>query len=239
MSKKTDLENTIFHGASKFLKGLYGNFTRIEEQIDKPDAAIKLNESNDNIGIEITTVDKQEDLAYFNDTKSAAKYIEKSIDDCTNKVIPTQPIKKKSIPRKNDFLIEGIEAKREKYNSYLSSGKFNEIILLVFSDYINKYDEFFLDYHVPWTNYILSREDYPFSKVIFVCTSSQECTLLYDKKNKLLIKPKRDQKKELGYTPIISGFIPVGKKVNLLDIARNEALVKPRVRQNRKSKKES
>lgn len=230
MSEKTDLENTIFLGAFKFIESLYGSFTRIDDQIDRPDAAITLNKSKDNIGIEITTVDKQEDLAYFNDVKSEAKYINESIENCTNKVVPTNPIKKKSMPRKNDFLIEGIEAKRGKYSSYLSSGKFNEIILLVFSDYITKYDQFFLDYHVPWTNYLLSKENYPFSKVIFFCRDSQECVLLYDKHNKLLIKPKRKDTKELGYTPIRSGFIPVGVEVNLLDIARNDALVKPRVR---------
>ncbi|WP_336285491.1 hypothetical protein [Citrobacter arsenatis] len=227
--EKLELEDRVYQAAKQYLQEIYGNFERIDEQKDKPDAAIRLVQKVDGvdvtIGIEITSVDKQGDLQYFNDEKFGREITQKQIEECIDGRVPSHPMKKSSISMDKDYLYSAIDKKRDRYNSYNESGDFNELIILVFSDFIGCDARYFNDYHVPWTDYLLSQSKFPFDKVIFVDRSQDKCVLIFDKKKPAEHSPQVDPDKELGFTHVQSGFIPFNTTINLKDMFKKEPLV--------------
>ncbi|KGT97554.1 hypothetical protein [Dickeya fangzhongdai] len=212
---KIEYENHIFELSGGFLNSLYGGFKRDVTQNDKPDAAIILDGEEGSIGIEITTVDNYEDKQYFNDKKFSKDLEDESIDNCISGVVPERPIKSSSIPMEYNYIYKAIEGKARKYKSYKSGKKFKEVILLISSDYLDLNYKHFGSYLIPWTNHLLSKVKFPFEKVIFACGMTGGCVMIYDKNKPKLTSPKRDKNKELGVTHINSGFIPIGKSVNI------------------------
>lgn len=226
---KLKIEDSVFQASKRYLHDLYGDFTRIDEQKDKPDAAIRLSQKVDGvdvtIGIEITCVDKQGDLQYFNDKKFSLDITQQQIDDCINGVVPTQPMKKSSIEIRKDYFYEAIEKKRDKYDGYKNNGGFNGVIILVFSQLFGCDEKHFSDYHVSWTNYLLSKSDFPFDKVVFVDITQSKCITMFDKNRPEKSPPKNQLNKELGFTKIDYGFIPMNQAINLYDLSKKEPLV--------------
>lgn len=235
---KLELENNVFLSCEQYLRTLYGDFDRIDEQTDRPDAAIRLRQGGEEdsvaIGIEITCVDKQTDLQYFNDEKFSRQILKKQIEDCIDGKIPHQPMKKSSIPMEKEYLYEAIENKRKKHSSYAAADVFDELIILVFSDFIDIDDKVFRNYLMPWTNYLLSNSAFPFDKVIFVDIPKSKCVTLYDVNNPRLKSPQIDKNLELGFTHIQSGFIPFDKTINLYDIFKQEPLVNKKAKKRKK-----
>ncbi|EOG8084208.1 hypothetical protein OGW18_11860 [Citrobacter sp. CK184] len=238
---KLKIEDSVFQASKRYLHDLYGDFTRIDEQKDKPDAAIRLSQKVDSvdvtIGIEITCVDKQGDLQYFNDEKFSRDITQQQIDDCINGVVPTQPMKKASIAIGKDYFYEAIEKKRDKYDGYKNDGGFDGVIILVFSQLFGCDEKHFSDYHVSWTNYLLSKSDFPFDKVVFVDRAQSKCITMFDKNKPKTSPPKNEPNKELGFTQIHSGYIPMNQSVNMYDIFKMEPLVNKKKSKSKRKKR--
>lgn len=237
---KLELEDSVFQASQRCLQSLYGDFTRIVEQKDRPDAAIRLSQQVDGIditvGIEITCVDKEGDLQYFNDEKFSNDITQKQIEDCLKGIVPTQPMKKASIAIGKDYFYEAIEKKRDKYEGYKNDGRFNELIILVFSQLFGCDEKHFSEYHVSWTNYLLSKSDFPYDKVIFVDRFKSKCITMFDKNKPKKLPPKNDPNKELGFTQIHGSFIPMNKTVNLYDLFKKDPLVSKKKTKRKKRK---
>lgn len=107
---KVDKERYILKLAKPILKKLYGKFNIISNQLDNPDAAINLiSDINYKIGIEITSVDKQKDLAYLNDDKIIRPVQSKQLENLQNKKSYTQKaIKKLLIEFPKEYIFDGI-----------------------------------------------------------------------------------------------------------------------------------
>lgn len=221
--KKRELENYVFLTAVPILKEIYGEFIKDEDQKDRPDAAIFVNDNKDRIGIEITTATSFEELQYFNDKK----YGNEKDAEIRNEVIQTgersdlRALKKYSNKKPYDFIVNGIKAKKDKYKSYKSQG-FKEVALLVYEDFA---DRAISEYHKNWTNFLLSRKNFPFNKVIYVGKNS---CILYDRNKHKKTMPIRNYSQELGSTKFKSGMLPVGKEVNIRQMWTDEPIIKPK-----------
>lgn len=194
--EKEQLENRIFELAAPLLNKLYNAYTKIPDQVDSPDAAILLSDpprrfgvktSSVKIGIEITSVDPPWYLGYANDKKFGAGLVSEQITRTFEQgIVGNNPKKKVEVPIPQNFIFDGVKGKSLKYESYGSQSKFDEIILLCFSEVISAGNEIFTGGLSAWTNYLLSRDGFPFDRVIFV--SSRGCdsapVQLYNKKMK-------------------------------------------------------
>lgn len=236
--EKLEYESFVFECAAKKLEDIYGAFSRDLKQTDRPDAAIVLKHSQPqkSIGIEITSCDSFEHNKYFKDRKFSRKIESQQIDECLNGISPTRPLKKESIPIPRNYIYKAIHDKASKYKGYKESNKYNEVVLLVTSDFLDGYYPHFHTYIAPWTRYLLSNLKYPFDKVIFVCICTRENYVIYDKKKPTAKHPKIDPDKELGTTHTHTGMLTFGVSHNLHDLASAEPLIKPRVLAARKRK---
>ncbi|MFB2686408.1 hypothetical protein ACE02B_14495 [Shewanella mangrovisoli] len=234
---KIEKERYILSLSTGVLEELYGKFSIDENQDDRPDAAIVL-ENGNKIGIEITTVDNFETLQYFNDKYAEYPHIEKQLNDLSeNGSYSRRPTKSKSIKLENYYAFKNLMKKKSKYNEYLSSTNFDELIIVAFSSYLKPQNSHYESYHIPWTNYLLSRVKFPFDKVILVCAETKSVDLVYDKRHKKKVAPKKDIEKERGVTRVHGPILPINKKINLNEIINNPPLVQERKKQHRNNKK--
>ena len=154
---KFEKEREILKLAKPLLLELYGEFEVDPNQNDRPDAAVilkpdahddkKLQEST-KIGIEITAIDKPDDLQYLNDEK----FTRDEKNEQINRIIESgqmsnQPDKKASISFKNTYIYEGVLKKLEKYSCYVEIDSYKELIILVFSEFFSFNDQDFNKYH--------------------------------------------------------------------------------------------
>ncbi|MGU3381132.1 hypothetical protein ACLBW7_17670 [Klebsiella grimontii] len=236
--KKLEHENFVFECAKKTLEDIYGAFSRDLRQTDRPDAAIVLEniQPQKSIGIEITSCDSFEHKLYFNDRKFSKKIESQQVDDCLNGIPPTRPLKKESILIPRNYIYKAIHDKSSKYKGYKEANKYNEVILLVTSEFLEGDYAHFQTYIAPWTNYLLSNLKYPFDKVIFVCLNTRKNYLIYDKKKPTAKHPKIDPDKELGTTQTHTGMLTFGVEHNLNALMKAEPLIKPRISAPRKNK---
>ena len=119
----------------------------------------------------------------------------------------------------------------------MSSGRYHEMIVVASSEYLEINNEYFFEYHLPWTNYLLSDSLFQFDKVIYVCEKSGKTVLVYDKEKPLEVSPKRDKDKEVGITHCESSFIPFGKEVNISHMFENEPIIPPKNKCKKERKK--
>lgn len=237
--EKIKKERKILNLAIPLLREYYGEFEIDHGQVDSPDAAILLNRSSLVIGIEITSVDPAEVKAYFNDEKITATEEQNQIECLmANGSYTQQPMKKMSIPFKNDYIFNGVTNKREKFESYMNAGNYSEMIVVASSEYLEISNEYFFDYHMPWANYLLSESSFPFDKVFYVCEKSEETVLIYDKNKPLAVSPKRDENIELGITYVRSSIIPFGQPFNHKEIFNKDPIIPPKSRYKKKVKKQ-
>ena len=237
---KIELERFVLELAKPLLKELYGNFSIDPDQKDSPDASIILESSNRQIGIEITSVDKSEALQYFNDEKVSKPIELEQLDALLNDgSYSGHPMRKMSIEFPRDYLYENIIKKKAKFSRYSESGDYDELIILAFSSYMRLDHKDFNDYFKPWTEYLLSKEHFPFVKVIFVCTCTRNSITVYEKEFPRRSEPKLEKNKELGITVSQSPMLPIGKTVNLFDILEQSPSVsKPSKSRRKQDKKE-
>jgi len=243
--EKVEKERSVLDLAMPLLKELYGSFDIVSDQLDKPDAAIILKSNNKKIGIEITSVDKQKDLQYFNDKKDSREIESQQLNNLQKDgSYSSQPNKKLSIAFPHDYIVENVLKKEEKYIGYKQSSDYDEIIILAFSSYLEIGYEHFENYHKPWTNLLLSQKEFPFDKVIFACSKTSNAMVVYDKNFLQSKKLKIDSDKELGITVVQGPIFPAGKTVNILKVFNEEPLLKQMKSRNkaikeRKAKKKA
>lgn len=228
---KCEKERQILDLAIPLLEKLYGEFEIDETQIDRPDAAIILKKNEQNveshgehkkIGIEITSVDKPDDLQYLNDEKITRDVILDQINGLELGVFSLQSNKKTSIEVSNTYVSEAVLKKLSKYNSYHETGNYTELIILAFSEYLEINAEFEY-YQEPWANYWLSENDFPFDKVIFVYQRKVGAKLIYDKENPKKEMPKTEE--VYGREIVQSAIIPMGIKVPFYPFSSEAPLV--------------
>ncbi|MCF6190978.1 MAG: hypothetical protein L3J51_10900 [Cocleimonas sp.] len=234
---KIDKERHILKLAYPLLTDLYGSFDVNPNQLDRPDAAINLMLNNIQIGIEVTLIDKPKNCEYLNNEKLSKGVQEQQVKDLLNNgTCSTQPIKKVSIPFPNDYIFENVIKKAKKYQSYMESEEYTEMLILSFSSHLNIKHHSFNDYIKPWTAFLLSEKQFPFDKVIFVCEETKKAVVIYDKNLREQVPPERDSTKESGITTLQSSIIPFGKEFNINEIFDKEphVLTKKKSRKKRK-----
>jgi len=236
--QKVERERNILRKALPLLRKLYGDFEIDECQKDRPDAAIILGNKSKpkKIGIEITSVDKQADLQYFNDEKMVQELTINQINNLElGRSYDNKPKKKASIEFSNSYIYEGVIKKKDKYIDYIQSANYKEIILLAFSDYLSLKDEDLKDYQKKWTNFLLSKDNYPFDKVIFVCIETEQSILLYNKKVPFNKEPARRLSIERGITVMRTSVLPFGETVNLFEMFEQEPSAQKTNKKNKKN----
>ncbi|WP_156329588.1 hypothetical protein [Pseudomonas sp. 250J] len=233
--KKEESESLVLAKATETLKAIYKDFDIDPDQKDKPDKAIILKKpparfgkkrtTQVKIGIEVTTVDPNGYLSYMSNRKRDQEAIVKQIDDVMETGEPTNPLKKITTTIYDSWLYEGLIAKKEKHESYAIDRKFEELILLCHSDIISvkklRSDKILLEH----TQHLLKKDDFPFDKVIFVDSRENDAIQIYNKLEKE--KPPRYTDRDENLKSVDFGMLPVGKPLNLLDIASRDPIIKP------------
>lgn len=182
VSEKVAGERRVLAAAMPELRRIYGEFEVDESQIDRPDAALDL-ETGQRVGIEITTIDGPDGLQYMRDSKISEGAERSQRDRLSQGLSPLeQPTKLLRIDLTRDYLASGALRKHRKYAGYQATGAFDELVLVTFSDHIRMSTPGFSSYYAPMANWVLSREQFPFDRVIFVCNAAQEAVTIYDKR---------------------------------------------------------
>ncbi|MEQ5777101.1 hypothetical protein J4E05_16360 [Thalassospira sp. NFXS8] len=227
--KKRNLELKVLDLAKTELDKLYGFYNIDESQNDRPDAAINVIEPRSDfdeknpsfkVGIEITSVDKEDVQAYFNDqTYGINKINEAFAENKKNGGKINHANKKMEIFVDEFYIYEGAMKKLKKHEDYAKSNIFKDIILICHSENTNS-NKLLRE----WTNFLLSKENFPFDKVLFTALETQKCFLIYEKKKPLLTEPRpfnhvRHQRAEIT--------IPIGHH-NILGALLNEPIIQPK-----------
>jgi hypothetical protein len=236
--KKREQEEHVLELTKPLLEKLYGRFSVDSDQKDKPDAAITVykphkrfgrNASPFRVGIEITTVDKAQDLAYLNDKKHGRdEIIAQTIDALENGIDSGIPIKKTTIEIADSFIYDGAIPKKDKYQSYVESGAYREIILLCFSDLVETESPLFKEQLQGWTNHLLSKTQFPFDAVVFVNLRRGNPVRVYKKRDPLLAAPAPSRHSGSTVTVFQGPTMRVGQQYNLKEIMSNDPLIAPR-----------
>ncbi|MGE6823967.1 hypothetical protein [Pseudomonas soli] len=236
---KEEFENRIFELAAPLLEKLYNAYTKIPDQTDSPDAAILLSKppqrfgtkTSVKIGIEITSVDPHWYLAYANDTKYGATLVSEQTSRTFDQgIVDDNPTKKVDVPIPQDFIYNGVIGKAKKYESYMSRSKFDEVILICFSDVIWTRNEIFKYGLSAWTNYLLSQARFPFDKVIFVSPRDYDPApvQIYDKKTNKNKRPSPYKYPDATITCIQGQPLLTGQSYNLDEKFSGSPLISPR-----------
>lgn len=197
-NKKRNLELAALDSATDLLKRIYGIFEINPSQVDKPDAEIKITKPKKikygttpfSVGVEITTVDPQDYLEYFNETKHSKAIIEeKTMQAIESQQNIGQSSKYMSTKVPADFISSQATRKSGKYSGYMNAGGYREVALICFSEMLSTKDRIFNGGLKQWTDYYLSSEGFPFDVVIFVDLRSRDAVRIYDKKRPLLVPP--------------------------------------------------
>lgn len=247
-TKKIAFEKKILSLAEPLLIRLYGDIDWDPEQLDRPDAAfialrppkrLGRHRNPAKVGIEVTTVDPIEYLAYDGDKKFGKELISKQIDDAINHGIDgDRPTKKFPIKTHKNYISDGIQSKLEKYQDYKDLGKYKEVILLCHSKVLSPLDTQFIEGINDWTNYLLSQQNFPYDRVIFVHETDGNPIKVYDRENRLKREPAPYAFDKSVITPTEFPMFLMGKTYNLRQIGSRAPLISPRP-QNKNEKNKS
>jgi len=236
--KKRELEERVFKMAEPLLENLYGKFSVDTDQTDRPDTAITVympHERFDSkagafrVGIEITTVDKEQDLAYLNDEKyEKDKVIAQTMDVLSNSLESAKPIKKANIEITASYIYDGVIRKKEKYQGYFESGTYREIILLCFSDFLTTDTLFFKEDLQGRTDHLLRKAQFPFDAVMFVNLRHGTPVWVYRKNDPLLGHPASTNYSGSTVEVVYCPTMLVGKTYNLQETMSKAPLIPPR-----------
>ena len=232
-------EAQLLQLAVPLLKNIYKEFTIDEEQKDKPDKAIfllkpparfgKRKSKPPRVGIEITTADPSGYLSYINERKADKKIIHAQINQAVESgIAPERPLKKVGNRIYHDWIYEGIKDKSKKHCDYVGSGSFDELILLCCSDVISINSKEFYDGLNDWTDYLLSQDNYPFDKVLFV-GADNKAIQIYNKIDKRKIAPAPYKYQGDIITTIQFGMIPTGVTWNYKKTASADPIIEPKI----------
>lgn len=223
--KKRKLEEHVLSLSRPALHKLYGGYSNDNSQIDRPDAAINVKKPHKifgkerkpfKVGAEITTVDPAKTLSYLYDENFGRDIINNQINDLIlNDVDSLQPSKKIDTKIPRTYIYDGVVKKGKKYAGYTLAGEFKETIILCFSDVIDTENEIFKKGLCEWTNYLLSKDAFPFDKVIFVGLRGGKPVCVYDKSRPAKVMPDEYQYEHSSITSIQGPMLKFGKTYNL------------------------
>lgn len=241
--EKIAAERSILELSLPVLKEIYGNFEIDANQQDKPDAAIILGSEvagkKIRVGIEITSIDKQEDLQYFNDEKIMRPVLQNQINTLLESgAYSQQPNKRSTVLINDTYMLDGLVKKEGKFESYAQSDEYKEIIILAFSDCFGISNPYFAAL-AEWTDYFLSQRKFIFDRVIFVSSSPEGALEIYDKSKPRINKPINLIPKDAHINAIQGPILPIGQQVKISDFFDREPLVPKTVKGKSKSKKKS
>lgn len=233
--KKRKLEERVLKLAEPLFEKLYGKFFVDPAQTDRPDAAITVYKPHKRfgrktaafrVGIEITTVDKRQDLAYLNDEKYGRdKVIAQTMDVLENGFESGKPIKKVEIEITDSYIYDGAIRKKEKYQGYFESGTYSEIILLCFSDVVATDKAFFKEHLRGCTDHLLSKAQFPFDAVVFASFQSGNAVRVYRKSNPLLVPPAPAANSGSTVTVVHGPTMRLGQTYKLQEIMSSAPLI--------------
>lgn len=236
--KKRELEEHVLKLAEPLFEKLYGKFSIDPAQTDRPDAAITVYKPNKRfgvnagafrVGIEITAVDKWQDLAYLNDEKYCRdKLIAQMMDALEKGLDSDKPIKKAEIEITDSYIYDGAIRKKDKYPGYSESGPYREIILLCFSEVLATDTAFFKKHLHDCTDHLLSMAQFPFDAVVFTSLRSGNPVRIYRKSNPLLVPPAPSLYTGCTETVVHGPTMRIGQTYNLKKIMSNAPLIAPR-----------
>ncbi|RXE52669.1 MULTISPECIES: hypothetical protein [Pseudomonas fluorescens group] len=237
--KQEKEEAQLFDLALPLLKKIYKEFIIDEAQKDKPDKAIfllkpparfgKRKSKSPRVGIEITTADPSGYLSYINERKSDKKIIHAQMDKAIeSSIAPDRPLKKVGNRIHHDWIYEGIKGKAKKHDDYVSSGSFDELILLCYSNVISITDKEFYDGLNDWTDYLLSEDNYPFDKVLFL-GADNNAIQVYNKVEQRKIAPIPYRYQGEVITTIQVGMIPMGVTWNYKKTVSADPIIEPQI----------
>jgi hypothetical protein len=235
---KREQEEHVLMLAKPLLEKLYGKFSVDQNQMDRPDAAIVVDKPRKcfgikakpfTVGIEITTVDKGEDLAYLNDEKYGRdRVIAQTMETLNNGVDSSTPIKSIEVEITDSYIYDGAIRKAEKYQDYLESGTYRQIILLCFSDVISTDTDFFNKHLKDCTNHLLSKAQFPFDVVVFVSLRQGNPVRVYRKSDPLLVPPPPSEYLSSSETITKGPTMLFGRNYNIQEIMSNAPLIAKR-----------
>lgn len=236
--KKREQEEHVLKLAEPLFEKLYGKFSVDPAQTDRPDAAITVykpqkrfggNAGSFRVGIEITTVDKGQDLAYLNDEKYGRdKVIAQTMDALKNDLDSGKPIKKAEIEITDSYIYDGAIRKKDKFHGYFESGTYREIILLCFSDVVATDTAFFKKHLQGWTDHLFSKAQFPFDAVVFASLRRGNPVRVYRKSVPLLVPPAPLHYAGRTETIVHCPTMRIGSTYNLQEIMSNAPLIAPR-----------
>lgn len=236
--KKLELEKRVLELSLPLLKKIYGEIEIDPQQTDRPDAAIRVvrprkqaSKSGEAflVGIEITTVDPSDSLAYFNDAKHgkdiAKTQRENALEhgDCET----DQPLKKMTIETPATLIYSAAIKKKDKYSSYAAANKFREIILVCFSENI-RVSEGSFKAMLEQTDSKLKEAGFLYDRVLFLGLRDGCAQKVYDRHG--TIAQVRAREGFDSVTRISTGFRLIGKKYNLYKTFESDPLIQPRER---------
>ena len=223
--KRRPSELKATRGAENSLKTLYGSFTWIEEQVDKPDAAIRLAE-NRTIGIEIVCLESQEYLHYTNKSlatlkmkipESGVKNFQGNIGTTRVRLFPR--ISAQKIVNKKNSLYE------EYYKSGFENGLFfDEIILLIHTEVISVSNTIYFPAEAYLYTFEQALKDFKinFDRVLIINLYSKECVEVYRKGYRKYSKPsdykKIDWLQGNYYSDINYGIFHIGNEGGVVNM---------------------
>lgn len=233
--KKRELEEHVLKLAQPLFEKLYGKFFFDPAQTDRPDAAINVYKPHKRfgrkagpfrVGIEVTTVDKGQDLAYLNDEKHGRDMVLAQVMDVLeNGIDSVRPIKKAEIDIPASYIYDGAISKKIKYQSYLESDNYREIILLCFSDVVATDTALFKEHLEGSTDYLLSKAQFPFDVVVFASLWQGNPVRVYRKSNPRLTPPAPSNHSGVTETVVHGPTMRIGQTYNLREVMSNEPLI--------------
>lgn len=197
--EKIELERAVLKRAGSLLLKLYGSYSVDEDQKDRPDAAIDVARPHKRfgrdrkpikVGIEITTVDPKDYLAYFNDKKFGQDLVDAQFEASLQQGIdPVRLNKLMKISVPDSYIYDGIKGKAAAHSAYKAKGSYGEIVLLCYSNVLEPDIAFLQGGLLEWTNYYLTKNKFPYDKVLFLAKDSESAVKVFDRRTPLHEQP--------------------------------------------------
>ncbi|MFE1280290.1 hypothetical protein [Klebsiella aerogenes] len=245
MMDKRETEVHVLELSRPLLHKIYGGYSIDKSQIDRPDAAIYVKKPHRafcksrvpfRVGIEITTCDKCGDLGYLKDDKFGKDKVDNQINDFIHGIDSKTPNKKVDVKIPVDYIYEGVVRKNSKFNDYVCAGVFKEVVLICFSEVIGTDNVIFKNGLRQWSEYLISKSNSMFDKVIFVDLLGGRPVCIYDKQNPHLIQPLPYAYENSSITVMQSPMLRFEQQNNLNEIYANEPLIAKRIAKPRSKK---
>ncbi|WP_146230376.1 hypothetical protein [Pseudomonas sp. LB-090624] len=243
--EKIKLEQAVLERAHSLLLRLYGAYSVDESQKDRPDAAINVARPHKRfgrdrkpikVGIEITTVDPKEYLAYFNDKRFGQDLVNAQFEASLKDGVDPERINKyMKVPILDTFIYDGIKGKAEAHEAYKFSGSYGEIILLCYTDILNSDSAFIKRGLLEWSNYHASQSNYPFDKVLFLAKGSDSAIKVYDRRTPMRLQPPPYDFSDPWTMPSDMPMFLMDRTYNLNELYSRPPLIPPKEKKKKKA----